>query len=279
MQITRVITERLSGENMLTDSQFATYHTEGFVVVPDVIPPADLALVRDDVETLFALDHPGRMLETDGTTVRGVHGCHQVSSLFDRLTRLPRLLGAAEQVLESKVYVYQSKVNAKLALRGDVWPWHQDYIFWEREDGMRTPRAMNIALFLDDATDFNGPLLFLPGSHLLGTVRTERRSAGDDWAANLKADLNYQLSPRQLASVAADLGIRAATGTAGSLLLFDPRLIHGSGTNMSPQDRRLLLITYNSVDNAPVPVPNPRPEFLVSTDSTALTAWEAGLGA
>jgi hypothetical protein len=48
---------------------------------------------------------------------------------------------------------------------------------------------------------------------------------------------------------------------------------------MSPHDRRLLLITYNSVDNVPEPVADPRPEFLASRDTSALTAWEAALSA
>jgi ectoine hydroxylase len=264
---------------MLTASQLDTYRTDGYVLVSDVVAADDLAQVRQDVERLFTQDHPGRIMEKDGVTVRGIHGCHQVSTVFDRLTRLPGLLTAAEQILDGKVYVHQSKVNAKLALRGDVWPWHQDYIYWEREDGMSAPRALNIALFLDDATHFNGPLLFLPGSHLLGTVSTAARNPGHGWQANLVADLRYQLTPEQLAPLAADMGMRAATGSAGTLLFFDPRLIHGSGTNMSPVNRRLLLITYNSVENTLVPVAEPRPEFLAARDNTPLAVWDAGLDA
>jgi ectoine hydroxylase len=34
------------------------------------------------------------------------------------------------------VYIYQFKINVKAAFGGDVWQWHQDYIFWRNEDGM-----------------------------------------------------------------------------------------------------------------------------------------------
>lgn len=254
---------------MLIDAQLREYHENGFVVVPDVIAPTALDGIRAETERLYRLDHPGRVLEKDGITVRGVHGCHLQSPLFSRLVRHPALLGAAEQILAGQVYVHQSKVNAKRALCGDVWPWHQDYIFWEREDGMRAPRVINVGLFLDDATPNNGPLLFVPGSHRAGPVPAKRRGEGG-WESQLAADLDYSLSTGQLARLAARSGICAATGTAGSLLVFDPRLIHGSGTNMSPCDRRLALITYNSVDNVPENRTSRRPEFLSASDTAPL---------
>ncbi|MCX4091612.1 phytanoyl-CoA dioxygenase family protein [Nocardia sp. alder85J] len=253
---------------MLSDAQLDTYYEDGFVVVPEVLGPAQRIRLRAEVERLYTVDHPGRVLEKDGRTVRAVHGCHRTSPVFSRLVRSPFLLGSAERILDGKVYVHQSKVNAKRALRGDIWPWHQDFVFWEREDGMPAPRATNIAVFLDDATSHNGPLLFVPGSHRLGTVASGRR--GEGWKSNLAADLDYAPTAAQLTPLIERLGIRAATGPEGSALLFDPRLIHGSGANMSPVDRQLVIITYNSVDNVPVAVPNRRPDFLCEPDPTAL---------
>ena len=40
----------------------------------------------------------------------------------------------------------------------------------KRDDEMLEPRAMNIAVFLDDVTAANGPLLFIPGSHKTGVI-------------------------------------------------------------------------------------------------------------
>ena len=62
--------------------------------------------------------------------------------------------------------MHQFKVNAKAAFDGDVWQWHQDYGTWKRDDEMPEPRAMNIAVFLDDVTAANGPLLFLSLIHI-----------------------------------------------------------------------------------------------------------------
>jgi hypothetical protein len=41
----------------------------------------------------------------------------------------------------------------------------QDYGTWARDDLMPAPRPVNIAVFLDAVMEFNGPLMFVPGSH------------------------------------------------------------------------------------------------------------------
>ncbi|MFF2081811.1 phytanoyl-CoA dioxygenase family protein [Kitasatospora sp. NPDC058162] len=267
---------------ILTDQLIESYQRDGFVLVENVIAAEDIGRLRAEAERLFALDHPGRVFEKDGKTVRGIHGCHTTGELFPRLIRLPSLLASAEQLLASKVYVHQCKINAKRALSGDTWPWHQDYIFWEQQDGLREPRVVNVALFLDEADEFNGPLLFVPGSHLQGVIRTERNGSSPDeeapgWASSLSADLDYALGPDDVARAVGDRGIRSATGPAGSLLFFDSRIVHASGPNMSPVDRTLFLATYNSVENELADVPTPRPEFLAARDNQPLEALNEAL--
>ena len=41
-------------------------------------------------------------------------------------------------------------------------------------------------------------------------------------------------------------------------------------SQMSPWDRRIAIVTYNSVHNLPVWPPNQRPEFLAARDHTAI---------
>ena len=66
--------------------------------------------------------------------------------------------------------MHQFKINGKMAFEGDVWQWHQDYGTWLNDDLMPTERAMNVAIFLDDVNEFNGPLMFIPGSHRKGVI-------------------------------------------------------------------------------------------------------------
>ena len=71
--------------------------------------------------------------------------------------------------------MHQYKINAKAAFEGNVWQWHQDYGTWARDDGMPQPRAMNIAVFMDEVMPINGPLMLVPRSHKHGVL-----SAGHD---------------------------------------------------------------------------------------------------
>ena len=72
---------------------------------------------------------------------------------------------AGAELFGEAVYMHQFKINGKMAFDGDVWQWHQDYGTWQNDDLMPTERAMNVAIFLDDVNEFNGPLMFIPGSH------------------------------------------------------------------------------------------------------------------
>jgi hypothetical protein len=260
--------------SVLANEALASYQKNGFLECELGFTDVEVKVLRELADSEFERDSPARVLEKDGRTVRAVHGSHLWNDGFARLVRSSRLLGPAMAALGGPAYVHQFKINAKRAMRGDVWPWHQDFIFWKLGDGMPEAKAINVAILLDEANDINGPLLVLPGSHRLGTLETERRGSSDKWESHLSADLKYAIDAPMLADLTRDRDIVSIKGKAGKVFLFDPQLVHGSGANMSPVDRRILLVTYNSVDNIPDPVANPRPEFLAARDFTPLEPLE-----
>ena len=207
-----------------------------------------------------------------GTTVRAVHGCQASSALCARLVRHPRFLEPAMQILGSEVYTHQFKINIKAAFGGDVWKWHQDYIFWNKQDGVQEPRLVNAAVFCDEVNEFNGPLYLVTGSHARGMIDVASRADGEGWAASFSADLKYTIPQSVVTEMIRDGEVVAPKGAAGTVLLFHPNMAHGSVPNISPFRRTLMIVTYNSVDNRPVPVPEPRPEFLIGRDYSPLVA-------
>ncbi len=259
----------------LSTKQLEHYRTEGWLLIDRAFSPEEMDAIRTEVQLLRDVDSPGRVLENDGQTVRALHGCHFDSDFFSRLVRSPRLLEPAQQILGGDVYIHQFKINIKAAFGGDVWQWHQDYIFWQQEDGVPAPDLVNIVIFGDEVNEFNGPLYLIPRSQQEGTVAVaaQSKSAADApaWVANVSADLKYSLDRKTIARLVKQHGIVAPKGPAGSVLLFHPNSAHGSVPNISPFDRELIILTYNSVANAPVPVAEPRPEFLCAHDCTAPT--------
>ena len=187
------------------------------------------------------------------------------------------MLDPARQLLGGDVYVYQMKINLKRANTGDAWPWHQDLIYWQREDGLRGAEIVNVVLFLDDADEGNGAMRVIPGSHRAGVIDVPARSgerpeayrANAGWIDDVIAAIKYSIDPARLGTLEAR-GVVTLNARRGSLLLFHPNLVHCSPPNRSPRDRRLLFVTYNRTNNVPIPVGEPRPEFLVGRDRTPL---------
>ena len=276
----------------LTEKQKRFYQDNGYLFLAELLASKEISEMQQVLPDLFAKDHPARVLEKDGHTVRSVYGCHTETEVFSRLVRDSRVLEPAEDLIGSQLYVYQSKVNVKAAFSGDVWQWHQDYIFWREGDGMARPDAITVAIFLDDVTELNGPIFLVPGSHRGGVIEPFARGGDPNndalkldaysnspaWISNLTATLKYTIDQQVLAELISRNGTVAPKGPAGSVLFFHSNLVHGSGTNISPRNRVLTLITYNSVKNVPHFPENRRPEFLASSDARPLEPLEQGAG-
>jgi len=263
---------------LLTNEQVASYREQGYVFIPDCFSQQEVSSIHRAFAEVLAQPSPARVLEKDGETVRSVYGSHANHPVLDSLARHPRLVNMSRQILEGDVYIHQFKVNAKAAFGGDVWEWHQDYVFWHNEDGMPEPRVINVLVFLDEVTEFNGPLLMIPHSHRDGIISTDDdgESASMEpgpasWTQHVSAKLKYSLGKDLIRRLVSEHGIVAPKGGAGSVLLFDPNICHGSATNMSPFDRRVAIVTYNHVNNRPRKTENLRPEFLSARESEAIT--------
>ena len=259
----------------LTPEQLTSYERDGYLFLPELFSPQEVEVMNRQLPELFADRSERRVVEKGSGAVRSVYGSHSTNEVFRRLAHHPRLVEPALQILRNPVYIYQFKINAKVAFLGDVWEWHQDYIFWQREDGVPAPELVTLSVFLDEVTEFNGPLLLVPGSHQAGVIEPppkegipEGYEGSPDWIANLMADLKYSVDKDSLSRLVDRGGIVAPKGPAGSVLFFHPNLVHGSVPNLSPHDRKIVLVTYNRVDNLPSFRENPRPEFLVSRDFT-----------
>lgn len=181
--------------------------------------------------------------EADSQKVRTAMGLHQRHELFARLVRHPRLVEPARQLRGDDLYIQQVKVNVKAAFEGEQWQWHYDFATHHSDDGVPEPLALNLHVFLDDVTQFNGPLYFLPGSH--------EKGAAPAWHDTTSTSYPLWVVERDaVATLAEQRGIVAATGAAGTGLIFGDLMVHGSPPNMSPWDRSIFSLILNPVSNA-----------------------------
>ena len=138
-------------------------------LLPSCFSEDEVALLATEAQDILKTDRQEVWREKTGAP-RTAFAAHTFNEAFRLLAHHPRLVEPLRQYFGEDVYVHQFKINAKAAFEGDVWQWHQDYGTWARDDGMPEPRAMNIAVFLDEVLPINGPLMVIPKSHQHGTL-------------------------------------------------------------------------------------------------------------
>ena len=253
----------------LTQTQLAEFDRDGFLRFERLFTDDEVALLKAELARVASANTDAIIRERTGS-VRTIYRCHEpdgptASPAFRRLARTPRFLRPAQGVLrDEQLYVYHCKNNIKTAIDGTVWLWHQDYGYWQH-DGVPTPNMATFLVMLDDATEFGGCLYFLPGSHrgpVLPAHKDEMTTSYPQWAIEKPAIVEaLRTGPRPV----------AIEGGPGTAVLFHCKMVHGSGHNLSPNDRWHAYMAYNPSANRPNPVPaNPRPDYVVSRNYTPL---------
>lgn len=231
----------------LSRSQIAEFDERGYLFFPGLLDSEEVAVLQAEVPAILARQGPEVVREKANPEVaRLAFGAHAYSRPFQMLCRLPRLLEPARQLLRDDVYLHQSRMNPKPGFgAGATWDWHQDYPPWHSIDGMPEPRCIMASVFIDDCTAVTSPLLVVPGSQRYGLLdsRLHEDAKGRGYALQV---IDHSVLER----LAAESGIDALVGSAGSVSFVHCNLVHGSATNVSPWRRAIMYLIYNAVGNA-----------------------------
>ncbi|NWN90373.1 ectoine hydroxylase [Marinobacter adhaerens] len=262
----------------LSEAELAMYERDGFLVFNNFLDKETIRRFQDDLEAYenddSILRSEGTITETGKQEIRSVFGIHELSSRFDKLTRNPEILGMVHQLLGSDAYIHQSRINFKPGFHGKGFDWHSDFETWHAEDGMPRMRAVSFSIALTDNTPFNGPLMLIPGSHKT-FIPCVGRTPEDNYQSSLKKQELGVPSDKDLKRMADQHGIKAPTGPAGSLIIFECNTLHASNANMSPWPRSNLFFVYNSIENQltePFCGNKLRPDFLGNRTNTSALA-------
>ena len=250
----------------LTPEELERFDREGYLFFPGLFSAQEIAVLNDEVPKLYAQRRPENVREKGSEAVRTNFAAHMYSYPFAKLARHPRMVGPVMQIYGDELYVHQFKINGKMAFDGDVWQWHQDYGTWKNDDWMPTERAMNVAIFLDDVTPFNGPLMFIPGSHRRGVIDAKHDLTTTSYPLwTIDHELIRQLVERAGGKHG---GIVAPLGPAGSMILFHSCLVHASSSNLSPWNRVSVYLSLCAVSNHVRRFK--RPEYIAHRDFTPI---------
>jgi len=260
----------------LTPEQHAAFDRDGYLFFPGLFTPEETRTLNDAVPALYARREAYNVREKGSDAVRTNFAAHLYSEPFAKLARHPRMVEPVADLLGEALYMHQFKINGKMAFEGDVWQWHQDYGTWLNDDQMPTERAMNVAIFLDDVNEYNGPLMFIKGSHKKGVVDAQHDTTTTSYPLwTLDHALVAQLVERGGGKSGYDAegravggGIVSPKGPAGSMILFHSCLVHASGSNLSPYNRVSVYLSLCAVSNHIRRFK--RPEYIAHRDFTPI---------
>ena len=230
---------------MLSPDQIATYRRDGFVVLPDIFGPEEIAALRRVTgefvgrareisanDEIYDLEESHSAAEPRVRRLKSPHLHHEV---YARAARHPKTVETLTD-LWGGVRFDTGKLNMKSAGYGAPVEWHQDWAFYPHTND----DLAAVGIMLDDCEPDNGPMMVIPGSHL-GPIWDHHGPDGRFCGAMDPKACGIDLS-------------RAVPclGKAGSITVHHVRAVHGSATNFSGRPRRFLLYQYRAADAWPL---------------------------
>ena len=227
------------------DADVRAYVDEGYLVVEGLVSDDDLRAVEEDIVRFARGDYPlanpapaagdGSSDDEAMRSVLAVHFPHWVSDVAKAFVHhaaivdvLRRITGAHLPHWDGRVKCMQSMLFVKPpGLPGQAW--HQD----ERFIPTRDRSLLGAWIAVDDATQENGCLWVLPGSHRNGYLWPTR--AHDRPGEFDGADSCYGF---------AEEGAVPVEVARGSVVFFNGYLLHKSHRNRSDRFRRALVNHY-----------------------------------
>lgn len=230
---------------VLSDAQFDSYQTNGFLVLQRHLSTDWLDKIRAEIAR-FEKEARGMTASNDRLDLEDSHTPdeprlrriklpHTISEAMRELMYSDLILGPARDLIGPDIRLHTSKLNMKSAGYGAAVEWHQDYAFYPHTND----DILAIGVIIDDMASENGPLKVYPGSHR-GPVYDHHVDGVFAGAFNPE---NNGLNPNDAVEL---------KGPAGSMSIHHGRIIHGSALNTSSRARRILFYEMMAADAFPI---------------------------
>ncbi len=223
----------------LSDDQVEFFHEHGYVSGIKLLNEEQINQLNRELAEVMDPNHPDHDLfyefhsnestDPDRIVFHSLGHWRMTPGFHDILWN-PAFLIAAHQLLGEKgVRFWHDQLFCKPAKHGGVVAWHQDFSYWTRTTPMQ---HLTVWVGLDDVTQENGCMQYIPGSHRWGLL-DKPVLTGD--MVGLKAFLNEE----QTKQLDHPTPIEMKKGFAS---FHHPLLVHGSFENNSDRPRRAFVL-------------------------------------
>jgi len=224
----------------LSEEQVAFFERNGFVKGGPVLDERQMEALREGLEAIRRNENPrtGELYEVDedyrrepDTNVFHILGAWLIDDGFHDVLWHPAITRKAAQLLGvERLRFWHDQVFYKPPRHPGVVTWHQDYSYWTR-----TVPAGHLTCWiaLDDSTEENGCLRYVPGSHRWGLLPSISLTKDMDAVKEF-------LTPEQ----AAAFEPVPMVVKAGECTFHHSHTVHGSYGNRSDRPRRALVLNF-----------------------------------
>ncbi len=222
---------------MLTAEQIDFFNENGYVHIQSVFSPYEIKAMSDELDRLiedWAITNMGwsgpwrQVYMSPDVEKRSMlthlHDLHFYSEAWCQAVANPRLTETVADLLGPNVELHHTTLHCKPPETGMPFPMHQDSPFYQHE-GFAYVDAL---VHLDDATEENGCLKFLPGTHRNGHLEHITQNC----SPHLPTD-RYRIQDAV-----------SCPARAGDVVVFSIYTVHGSEINRTNRWRRLVRIGY-----------------------------------
>ena len=219
-------------------TDLVTYKSQGFLIQRSLFSPDEIEIMKREAERNLSGANILNKADRAGNPVNLAMWDRPQDDIYGMFSRNERVVRNVETLLGAEVYLYSAKMIMKSAREGGAWEWHQDYGYWY-DYGCLVPSMLSCLIAVDRATQENGCLQVLAGSHAMGRINHDR--INEQTMAN----------PEHVEAARARFPLVYLELDPGDAVFFDCNLLHRSDANRSDHRRWNYIASYNTVANKP----------------------------
>lgn len=218
-------------EAALSSAEQARFWEDGWLVINDLFSEAEVAEMRVAIESpeiAEAARNAG--LEYQTVHLLGITARHP---RFLALAQDPRIVGRLTSLIGPDIQLQHSKLAAQARTKAKGgFHWHQDFAFFPHTN----TDLVAVMVMLDHATEENGCMHMVRGSHRLGPLDHAQNGR---FTGACQQPEHWEAHPERVAAV---------TPRAGGISIHHCLTLHGSGPNPSGLPRRGIVFQYRADD-------------------------------
>jgi phytanoyl-CoA hydroxylase len=239
-----VSTRPKTADRMTAAEQKRFYDDQGYLVFPEVLSADELATLRSALDEVLQ-EAEGLTESNDKFSItKGRDGNHYVRRVFSPIKHHqafhdaafhPKILDAVANVIGPNIQLHHTKLNLKPPSSPDArFEWHQDYPFFPHTNY----DLIAVLLHIDEATEENGCLRIIPGSHKQGP-RIHVFAKDGAFSSQLEDKRDVEDESKWL----------NVPCPAGGVEMHHCNMLHSSTANRGDKPRSVLIFQYRAADN------------------------------